>query len=47
MEMAPPAQLELSLVPPRTLPYRDRDLKAARDRRETSVEASETPYLNA
>ncbi|HAP41998.1 MAG: hypothetical protein R3B11_01530 [Nitrospira sp.] len=47
MEMAPPAELELSLVPPRPLPYRDREMKSSRDRREASAEASETPYLNA
>ena len=28
--MAPPAELELSLVPPRCLPYRERDLKPSR-----------------
>ena len=47
MEMAPPAELELSLVPPRTLPYRDRDKKPSRDRRDAAAEASQSPYLNA
>ncbi len=47
MEMAPPAELELSLVPPRSLPYRDRDKKPSRDRRDASAEASQAPYLNA
>ncbi len=47
MEMAPPAELELSLVPPRALPYGDREIKSSRDRREASAEASEIPYLNA
>ena len=47
MEMAPPAELELSLVPPRSLPYRDRDKKPSRDRRDVSAEASQIPYLNA
>lgn len=47
MEMAPPAELELSLVPPRSLSYRDRDKKPSRDRRDASAEASQIPYLNA
>ncbi len=45
MDLAQPA--ELSLVPPRALPYREREKKTARDRRETAAEASQTPYLNA
>ena len=40
MEMAPPAELELSLVPPRALPYRERDLKPSRERRDASTDAS-------
>ena len=47
MELAQPAELELSLVPSRAIPYRDRDKKSSRDRREASAEASQTPYLNA
>ena len=47
MEMAPPAELELSLVPPRALPYRERDLKPSRERRDASADASQIPYLNA
>ncbi|HNA28101.1 MAG TPA: hypothetical protein PLI01_14940, partial [Nitrospira sp.] len=47
MEMAPPAELELSLVPPRALPYRERDLKPSRERRDASTDASQIPYLNA
>ena len=47
MEMAPPAELELSLVTPRALPYRDLDVKSSRDRREPSADASQIPYLNA
>lgn len=47
MEMAPPAELELSLVPPRSLPYREREKKSSRDRRDASTEASQIPYLNA
>jgi uncharacterized coiled-coil protein SlyX len=47
MEMAPPTELELSLVPPRSVPYRERDKKSSRDRRDASTEASQIPYLNA
>jgi len=47
MEMAPPAELELSLVPPRALPYRERDLKPSRERHDASTDASQIPYLNA
>lgn len=42
MDLAQPPALELSLVPSRALPYRDK-----RDRRETTVEAAQSPYLNA
>lgn len=45
MDLAQPPALELSLVPPRTLPYRDK--KTSRDRREAAAEATQTPYLNA
>jgi hypothetical protein len=47
MEMGQPVELELSLVPPRSLPYRERDKKSSRDRRDASAEASQIPYLNA
>ena len=43
MDLAQPPAVELSLVPPRVAPYRDK--KTPRDRRDTAVEA--TPYLNA
>lgn len=45
MDLAQPPALELSLVPPRSLPYRDK--KSPRDRREAAAEATQTPYLNA
>jgi hypothetical protein len=47
MDMAQPVELELSLVPSRSLPYRERDKKPSRDRRDASAEASQVPYLNA
>ena len=42
MDVAQPPAVELSLVPPRVPPYREK--KSPRDRRDTAVEA---PYLNA
>lgn len=45
MELAQPPALELSLVPARSLPYRDK--KSSRDRRDAAAEATQTPYLNA
>ncbi len=45
MDLAQPPGLELSLVPPRSLPYRDK--KSSRDRRDAAAEATQTPYLNA
>lgn len=45
MDLAQPPAVELSLVPPRTLPYRDK--KSPRDRRDAAVDATQTPYLNA
>jgi len=47
MEMAPPTELQLSLVPPRSLPYREREKASSRDRRDASAEAAQVPYLNA
>ncbi len=47
MEMAPPAELELSLVSQHALPYRERDMKPSRDRRDSAADASQIPYLNA
>jgi len=47
MEMAPPTELQLSLVPPRSLPYRERETASSRDRRDASAEAAQVPYLNA
>ena len=45
MDLAQPPAPELSLVPPRALPYRDK--KVPRDRRDAAVEAAQAPYLNA
>ena len=45
MDLAEPPGVELSLVPPRSLPYRDK--KSSRDRRDAATEATQTPYLNA
>ncbi len=45
MELVEPPALELSLVPPRSLPYRDK--KSSRDRRDAATEATQTPFLNA
>ena len=42
MDVTQPPAVELSLVPPRVPPYREK--KSPRDRRDTAVEA---PYLNA
>ncbi len=47
MELAQPAELQLSLMPSRAISYRERDQSASRDRREASAEASQSPYLNA
>ncbi|MCS6317938.1 MAG: hypothetical protein H8K05_09245, partial [Nitrospira sp.] len=47
MELAQPAELQLSFIPLRAISYRERDQSASRDRREASAEASQSPYLNA
>lgn len=44
MDLIQPSEAELSLVPSRSLPYRDKE--SSRDRREVA-EAARSPYLNA
>ncbi|MBA2485971.1 MAG: hypothetical protein H0V35_07715 [Nitrospira sp.] len=44
MDLIQPSEVELSLVPSRSLPYRDK--KSSRDRRDVA-EAAQSPYLNA
>ena len=45
MDMDQPSSLDLSLVPSRSLPFRDK--KSPRERRDAAAEATKTPYLNA
>ncbi|MCC2641830.1 MAG: hypothetical protein K0S45_2243 [Nitrospira sp.] len=44
-DMDQPSRLDLSLVPPRSLPFRDQN--SARARRDAASETSKAPYLNA